>query len=381
MLLLLSSLITLFAAECINHTQLKTQCWHRWSDVQRIHLYQNFLKLRSDCMQTKSSEDEFFATNCPILKNPQMLKENYFIANQCAIDYFNFLYKRLSYLGHFQATQAKSLRSFMNQTTFDYDDLNAFEDFLDTYHSQYKKEMFLEVSKVIPRIFEIALAGNFNPALRSPQSFRAFWQMAKSSQPRNPLAWLKNPFLKSSQTPTKRLLSYSHYKKLLQKQNAGEVLDLSMTPRPAIATLSKEGKISIMQGSGRYVKAKHYQSLDVFVKKGTPLPEGSVVVQKVVNPETVRMSNLLSSRGAQGANPNLVNVLVDDVAEYQRVLIPKSKLSAPLVKETTLIKKELTKLSKKWGDEVIKAVEKDKIWRSFDTNQQLQYLRYLNKFE
>ncbi|MDD5630324.1 MAG: hypothetical protein PHU21_14765, partial [Elusimicrobia bacterium] len=66
-----------------------------------------------------------------------------------------------------------------------------------------------------------------------------------------------------------------------------------------------------------------------FVPQDQALPEGVAVVERGVPAELVLKANLLSSRGAEGSNPELVGFLTEG-RTFVRVLAPRELVAAPL---------------------------------------------------
>ena len=132
---------------------------------------------------------------------------------------------------------------------------------------------------------------------------------------------------------SEQTLTLEEYKALLARQQAGEMLDLSKIPRPAIGNVNPEtGRIAVLQGTGRYANLPADGALDIFVPKGTPLPNGAQLVQSGVSSEVVETANLLSSRGAAGSNPVFVKAAAKLADTFDHIRVPKSLLDAPLMR-------------------------------------------------
>jgi hypothetical protein len=124
------------------------------------------------------------------------------------------------------------------------------------------------------------------------------------------------------------LVSLAGYEALLQRQRAGEVLDLSRVTRPGIALVSG-GHLSVAQGSGRFEALRAGERMDLFVPQGEKLPDGVAVVERGIPADLVLKANLLSSRGEPGSNPELVGFLTSG-RTFVRVLAPRELIEAPL---------------------------------------------------
>jgi len=118
---------------------------------------------------------------------------------------------------------------------------------------------------------------------------------------------------------------------MMKRQQAGEIVELTTVLRPAIGKVNPaNGRITILQGSGRWANTPDGAFLDVFVPSNTPRPRGTRIVRRGVPPDTVRDLNLLSSRGPAGTNPRIVNAAMNDVAAWDHVQVPKTELDAPM---------------------------------------------------
>lgn len=123
--------------------------------------------------------------------------------------------------------------------------------------------------------------------------------------------------------PPRPLSSLDDYTDLVARQNAGETLDLSGIARPGIVTSVMEGKLGLGQGAGRWDNTRPDGWLDVFVRAETKIPDGIElrVLETGVSAEVVRTTNLLSSRGAAGTNPTLINAIVPEGSRWTRVQV------------------------------------------------------------
>jgi len=124
-----------------------------------------------------------------------------------------------------------------------------------------------------------------------------------------------------------RLSRAKDYRMYLERQNAGKADDLSQIARPGIAKVVN-GEVMVVQGAGRWEKTAGTDYLDVFIPEDVPLPQGAVTLERGVSQEQVRTINLISSRGAKGSNPEVVEAITS-AERYNRVLVPKSGVSAP----------------------------------------------------
>lgn len=152
--------------------------------------------------------------------------------------------------------------------------------------------------------------------------------------------------------------SLAGYEGLLQRQRAGEVLDLSKVTRPGIAVVTGE-HLSVAQGSGRFEALRAGERMDLFVPQDQKLPEGVSVVERGIPAELVLKVNLLSSRGESGSNPELVGFLTEGRA-FVRVLAPRELVAAPLSRaahEVEDLRAFLKAGERAWGDDAKDTVE------------------------
>jgi hypothetical protein len=92
----------------------------------------------------------------------------------------------------------------------------------------------------------------------------------------------------------------------------------------------RDGKVLVLQGSGRWEKTSGDGYVDVFVPESAVLPANAITLERGVGKEQVRTVNLLSSRGNAGTNPEFMDLKLNRMEErFKRVLIPKSEVSAP----------------------------------------------------
>ena len=141
------------------------------------------------------------------------------------------------------------------------------------------------------------------------------------------------------------LRSANEYKDLVDRQSAGQDVDLSGLARPGIAK-SMGDELIVLQGAGRYEKTRPGEYLDLFVPSKTKIPEklGAEVLQENIPGDLVKNANLLSSRGVQGANPVVVNNAVKGEGTWKRVRIPARHVDAPTSEVVAKIERELGRL-------------------------------------
>jgi len=143
------------------------------------------------------------------------------------------------------------------------------------------------------------------------------------------------------------------YEALLQRQQAGEILDLSGVIRPGIAVAQGE-RLIVLQGAGRFEQLRRDQYMDLFVPEGEPLPAGVLALERGVAGELVCKANLLSSRGQSGANPELVDAITQG-GLFVRVLAPRARVEAPFshaAYEVEKLRTFLEDMSMAWDAEV-----------------------------
>jgi hypothetical protein len=133
------------------------------------------------------------------------------------------------------------------------------------------------------------------------------------------------------------LPSLAAYEGLLQRQGAGETLDLSAVVRPGIGFV-QDGRLAVGQGSGRYEKLAAGEWMDLFVPEGSALPQGAVVVERGVPAEVVLKANMLSSRGESGSKPDLIGFMTEGRV-FNRVLAPRELVDAPMSRAAHEVRK------------------------------------------
>jgi hypothetical protein len=147
------------------------------------------------------------------------------------------------------------------------------------------------------------------------------------------------------------LAGSAYYETLLERQRAGEVLDLSRVTRPGIAVVS-DGRLSLAQGSGRFESLRAGEAMDLFVPQDQALPPGVAVVARDVPGELALKANLLSSRGEAGSNPVFVGLLTEG-RTFVRVLAPRETIDAPLSRaayEVERLRAFLADQARGWGE-------------------------------
>jgi hypothetical protein len=107
------------------------------------------------------------------------------------------------------------------------------------------------------------------------------------------------------------------------------VAPVSRLVRPGIVGHADVGASpwSVIQGAGRYEKVPPARFFDAFIDEAAPLPPGAIRLERHVSADAVYAANVLSSRGAAGANPELVQ-FVTEGRTFQRVLFPARSLTA-----------------------------------------------------
>jgi len=130
-------------------------------------------------------------------------------------------------------------------------------------------------------------------------------------------------------SPFPPLRSAGDYAALVTRQTAEGSVDLTGLARPGIARFdSKSGTYAVVQGAGRAEKARPDELLDLFVERGSPLPAGAVRAEVDVAGSLVADANILSSRGAAGASPELVQFVTDGKV-FDRVFVPRRAVDVP----------------------------------------------------
>jgi hypothetical protein len=180
------------------------------------------------------------------------------------------------------------------------------------------------------------------------------------------------------------LLSTDEYRVLVARQAQQGQIPLDGIARPGIVNVGPDGVAAVVQGAGRFEKARAGEQLDVFVPRGAPLPAGSVVLDADVPTDTVRLANRLSSRGEAGANPDLVDFTTTDFAtgaprEYQRVLVPVEQLVAPTSKMGHLVRSGEAELAKQLGgaDAAARMLDGQPGWRGGSLVDRFEVLKRL----
>ena len=166
------------------------------------------------------------------------------------------------------------------------------------------------------------------------------------------------------------LATLDEYRTLVQRQAAGEVLDLGQVARPGIAKIM-DGRVMIQQGAGRWENTRPDEWLDLFVDARAPLPEGAVVIQRGVSPELVRQSNLLSSRGQRGSNPPIIEAVTRDIPEFVRIRVKGRDADALMSDTRNALHEELGRLESEGVDvtNLVRAME------TLSPNERLALLR------
>lgn len=125
------------------------------------------------------------------------------------------------------------------------------------------------------------------------------------------------------------LASAAAYADLVARQAERGSVSLEGLARPGIATYDAEKATwVVLQGAGRLEKARPSDWLDLFVEAGTAVPEDARIAARGVAAECVRDANLLSSRGRDGANPELVGLLTQGRV-FDRVFVLRRDAEAP----------------------------------------------------
>lgn len=131
--------------------------------------------------------------------------------------------------------------------------------------------------------------------------------------------------------PARTIPSEARLRNMLERQQGGMPIELEGVLRPAIGK-PVNGKIGIVQGSGRYEAAAQWGMLDVFIPSNAPRPPGTQIVQRGVQSWIVRALNLLSSRGPAGSNPVIVDAGMRGVAAWDHVRVPMAEIFAPMAR-------------------------------------------------
>ena len=174
----------------------------------------------------------------------------------------------------------------------------------------------------------------------------------------------------------KMLSSSTEYKALLKRQETGEILNLEQVARPGLASV-KDGKITVVQGSGRWGRTAGDDYIDVFVPESATLPSNAVVLEKGVTKEQVKTVNLLSKRGNAGTNPDFLELKLNRMEEsFKRVLIPKNEVTAPFSEYGQQLKSLMKKGSEKDPERFQQLFESPE-WKKWNTDQRLDRMREL----
>lgn len=167
--------------------------------------------------------------------------------------------------------------------------------------------------------------------------------------------------LLSVRTLFPKLGSLDEYKRLFNIQSSSGSVDLDGIARPGIASCcSKNGLVTIIQGAGRYEKAQPSDWLDIFIPVTEKVPAGAVVDAEGISADLVKYANLLSSRGAEGANPELVDFVTQGKV-YRRIFIQRKSAEAPTSYIANEIKQLRQSLIQKFGSEAALERELNKV--------------------
>ena len=152
--------------------------------------------------------------------------------------------------------------------------------------------------------------------------------------------------------PFGALQSAAEYANMVIQQATHGRVSLNGVARPGIAGWNEHsGKLEIQQGTARFEKARPQDFIDLFVARGTELPQGAQVVQKNVAGEMVRDINTLSSRGQDGADAAACEALTRGVV-FDRVWVRRQDVKAPASKLQQEVESGYNALVKRLGGRV-----------------------------
>ncbi len=172
-----------------------------------------------------------------------------------------------------------------------------------------------------------------------------------------------------------KLKSADDYAKLVAQQASQGSIPLEGIARPGIGGWSaKYGKTQIIEGAGRFEKARPKDWLDVFIETSQPIPEGSIVAAENVPADLVANANLLSSRGLEGVNKELVEFSTAGKT-FRRVFIKRSNVIAPTSKVANDVKKATKQLVEKLGEEKANSILHASYFNEGSLVNQLQILQ------
>ncbi len=170
------------------------------------------------------------------------------------------------------------------------------------------------------------------------------------------------------------LSSKEEYAELLRKQTQNETVNLSQVARPGLANV-RDGRVLVLQGSGRWEKTSGDGYVDVFVPESAVLPANAITLEKGVSKEQVRTVNLLSSRGNAGTNPEFMDLKLNRMEErFKRVLIPKSEVSAPFSGPGQQLD-ELMNQGLQQDPAKFNGIFSSPEWKKWNTDQRLKRMR------
>ncbi|MEB3196348.1 MAG: hypothetical protein VKP62_04005 [Candidatus Sericytochromatia bacterium] len=155
--------------------------------------------------------------------------------------------------------------------------------------------------------------------------------LRRADQPRRLAGMAQDQWLRTARgaVEVRPLGSLAEYRRLLARQAAGDAIDMNRVVRPGIVGYAASARQpwGVVQGAGRYEKLPGNGYFDAFIDAAAPLPPGAIVVAQGVPGELVAAANTLSSRGASGANPELVEILTEGRV-FRRALFPARGVSA-----------------------------------------------------
>lgn len=178
-----------------------------------------------------------------------------------------------------------------------------------------------------PRDMPVSL---FELRVQSVQGRQA--PLMAAASPASPAEAACAPSATLAPLPFPALATETDYARLVVQQTEQGAISLADIARPGIAVFDAENdKWTVLQGAGRLEKARPNDWLDLFVESGTPIPKGTIYAERGVAADLVRDANLLSSRGVNGTNPELVGVLTQGKV-FDRVFVPRHDAEAPTSK-------------------------------------------------
>lgn len=169
------------------------------------------------------------------------------------------------------------------------------------------------------------------------------------------------------------MLNMREYGDLLARQEQGEIIDLQTVPRPGIGGVNEDGVVVIGQGAGRWEKTSGTGRIDILIPADQPLPPGARLIESNIPGEMARAANLLSSRGAEGSNPVVVDIMTRGKT-FKRISVAHDQTMAPTSGVAHELGVRTQNLRSVLGDGPAARILEGPDFRRLSPNEKLSYL-------